>query len=113
MKTTLLVLAAATLSGCAVYPAPAYETYEAPMVPYGVVQQPTYVYGGAYHYGYRSYPRGYNRPHQHQHQHVAPAPVVPQVHVPRPGHGAREHIRNRLRQGPPLPHLPGLPHHDR
>lgn len=112
MKTTLLVLTAATLSGCAVYPAPAYETYETPMaVPYGVVQQPTYIYGygGMYPYGYRSYPRGYNRPYQQ----VAPAPVSPHVHVPHPGHGVRESIHDRLRGGPPLPRLPGLPRHRR
>lgn len=91
MKTTLLLLAAAALSGCAVYPAaPVYETY--PAVPYGVVQ-PTYIYGGAaYPYGgYRAYPRGYHRP-------------APHAHVPHPGHGAREHLHKRLREGPRPPH---------
>jgi hypothetical protein len=106
MKTTLLVLAAAALSGCAVYPSPAYETYESPvLVPYGVVQQPTYIYGSVYSSpGYRGYPRGYRQPH------VAPQPVHPHVHAPHPSHGVRESIHNRLHRGPPLPHLP---HHRR
>jgi hypothetical protein len=92
MTTTLLLLAAAALSGCAVYPAgPVHESY--PAVPYGVVQ-PTYIYGAAayHHGGYRAYPRGYHhRPPAH-------------AHVPHPGHGAREHLHKRLREGPRLPH---------
>ncbi|MGC1172840.1 hypothetical protein [Polaromonas sp.] len=89
MKTALLLLATATLSGCAVYPAaPVYESY--PAVPYGVVP-PTYIYGGAvYPYGsYRAYPRGDHR--------------QPRA-VPHPGHGADEHIHRRLREGPRFPH---------
>jgi len=95
INTTLLLLATVALSGCAVYPAPVYETYPAPVL-YGVVE-PTYIYGGAvYPYGgYRAYPRGYyHRPH------AAP----PHAHVPHPGHGAREHLHRRLREGPRLPH---------
>ncbi|MEO8021339.1 hypothetical protein [Polaromonas sp.] len=101
MKTTLLLLAAAALSGCAVYPsAPIYETYSA--VPYGVVQ-PTYIYGGAvYSYGgYRAYPRGYHRPAPHAAPHYAPSP---DADVPHRDHGAREHLHERLREGPRLPH---------
>ena len=71
MKTTLLVLTVAGLSGCAVYPVPAYPTYPAhgggpPMV----VEQPVYIEGGYQRRAY-DYPRGYSRP----------APVV--VPVPR------------------------------
>ncbi|MES2243113.1 MAG: hypothetical protein V4639_09585 [Pseudomonadota bacterium] len=74
MKTTLLVLTAAGLSGCAVYPVPAYPTYPThgggpPMV----VEQPVYIEGG-YHRRAYDYPRGYSRP--------APVVVVP-VPVPR------------------------------
>jgi hypothetical protein len=102
MNTTLLLLAAATLSGCAVYPAaPVHENY--PAVPYGVVQ-PTYIYGSAvYPYGgYRAYPRYYHhRPPAQVAPHPAPAP---HAHVPHPGHGARDHLHRRLREGPRLPH---------
>lgn len=106
MKTTLLALAAAALSGCAVYPSPAYETYESPvLVPYGVVQQPTYIYGSVYSsHSHRAYPRGYRQPH------VAPQPVHPQVHAPHPGHGMRGNIHDRLHRGPPHPRWP---HHRR
>jgi hypothetical protein len=103
MKTTLLVLAAAALSGCAVYPSPAYETYDSTViVPYGVVQ-PTYIYGGAYPHGYghRAYPRGYHQPSYRAAPHAVPRP---HLHAPHPGHGAREHLHNRLREGPRLPH---------
>lgn len=76
MKTTLLVLTVAGLSGCAVYPVPAYPTYPThgggpPMV----VEQPVYIEGGYQRRGYNhDYPRGYSRP--------APIVVVP-VPVPR------------------------------
>lgn len=105
MNTTLLLLAAAALSGCAVYPAvPVYETYPAPvMEPYGVMP-PTYIYGGAAYPqgGYRAYPRGYHhRPPAHAVPHHAPPP---HAHVPHPGHGAREHIHKRLHEGPRFPH---------
>lgn len=60
IKTTLLVIAAAGLTGCAVYPA----------APYGAVYEPAPVYvspppvfiGGSVHYGY---PRGHSRPYRH------------------------------------------------
>ena len=58
IKTTLLTLAAAGLTGCAVYPA----------APYGAVYEPTPVYvapapvfiGGSVYHGR---PRGYSRPY--------------------------------------------------
>lgn len=62
MKTILLVLAAAGLSGCAVYPVPAYDTYGAGPA---YVAPPVYLYGGGvYRYGGypHAYPRGYNQP---------------------------------------------------
>lgn len=60
IKTTLLLIAAAGLTGCAVYPA----------VPYGAVYEPAPVYvtpapvfiGGSVNLGY---PRGYGHPHRH------------------------------------------------
>jgi hypothetical protein len=109
MKTFLVLCAAAGLSGCAVYPAPGYETYGYDVPAPQVIQQPVYIYGGG---GggtvYRSdgfghaYPRGYYRP-------VPPPPVVvvpgprpgrPFVQGPRPGrgHGDRDGdgVPNRL-----------------
>lgn len=73
MKTTLLVLTVAGLSGCAVYPVPAYPTYPThgggpPMV----VEQPVYIEGGYQRRAY-DYPRGYSRP--------APVVVVPVPHA--------------------------------
>ncbi|OGB00388.1 MAG: hypothetical protein A3E79_15795 [Burkholderiales bacterium RIFCSPHIGHO2_12_FULL_61_11] len=62
MKTLLLVLAAAGLSGCAVYPVPAYDSYGV-VEPY-VVAPPVYIYGGGvYRYGGypHAYPRSYDR----------------------------------------------------
>ena len=62
MKTFLVLCAAAGLTGCAVYPAPAYDAYgNAAPAPYFVDQQPTYIYGGGGGGGYRSggYPYGY------------------------------------------------------
>ena len=94
MKTCLLVLAAAALSGCAVYPATPYESYDSTvLLPYGVVQ-PAYIYGGGYRYGdYRAYPRGYNRVHPGAFPHRPPRP---HLQAPHPGHGARDSIRKRL-----------------
>lgn len=75
MKTTLLVLTVAGLSGCVVYPVPAYPTYPT----YGggppvVVEQPVYIEGGYQRRGHANdYPRGYSRP----------APVVVPVPLPR------------------------------
>lgn len=116
MKTLLLVFAAAGLTGCAVYPAPSYETYgnTAP-TPYIVEQQqPTYIYGGGgYRSGgyYRPYPGEYYRPYPGGYYRPAPpAPpavvVIPQPrpqgpHLqprPWPGNGDRDRdgIPNRL-----------------
>ena len=114
MKTLFCVIAAASLSGCAVYPAgPAYETYGAPagpVYPY-VAQQPIYIQGGAV---YRSnnvphphpyaYPRGYNRVHPDVIQAPLPRPHAqvphpgaihaplprPHVQAPHPGRGMRD-----------------------
>lgn len=66
MKTLLLVLAVAGLSGCAVYPAAPYETY-GPSAPY-VVTPPLYIQGNlVYRHDAhpRVYPRGYYRPRSH------------------------------------------------
>lgn len=67
MKTLLLVLAVAGLSGCAVYPAAPYETY-GPTAAY-VVTPPLYIHGSVVYqntyprpYPY-VYPRGYYRGH--------------------------------------------------
>lgn len=94
MKTTLLVLTVAGLSGCAVYPVPAYPTYPA----YGggppmVVEQPVYIEGGYQRRGYANdYPRGYSRP--------APVVVVPVAPRPFPHgpHHDRGHV-DRDRDG--------------
>lgn len=80
MKTILLVLAAAGLSGCAVYPVPVYEPYGAGP-PY-VVEQPVYIYGGGVYrsggYGYpNADPRGYN---QVRHDAVPRHPPRPRAH---------------------------------
>jgi hypothetical protein len=95
MKTTLLVLTVAGLSGCAVYPVPAYPPYGGgpPMV----VEQPVYIEGVYQRRGYANdYPRGYSRP--------APVVVVPAPrafpHGPhhdrgdRDRDGARDHDRD-------------------
>ena len=101
MKTLLLVLAAAGLSGCAVYPVPAYQTYGGAGPPY-VVDQPVYIQGGAT-YGYGAYPqpyvypRGYYRPDYHPGYRTLPRAAPPY-------HGARPHAR---------PAHPGHGAHDR
>lgn len=86
MKTLLLVLAAAGLPGCAVYPAPAYETY-GPGPPY-VVEQPGYIYGSAFWYGGfpHAHPRGFNRVHPGA---FPGHPPRPHVNGLRPDQGAR------------------------
>ncbi|MGH8034747.1 MAG: thrombospondin type 3 repeat-containing protein [Lysobacterales bacterium] len=93
MKTLLLVLSVAGLSGCAVYPAPAYESY-GPGPPYVVEQQPVYIQGGGvYRYGGYpyAYPRGYNRFHPGVFSHQPPI-----VHAPRPHPGARDQDRDGI-----------------
>lgn len=65
MKTFLVLCAAAGLTGCAVYPAPAYDAYgNAAPAPYSVDQQPTYIYGGngggGSRYGSGGYSQGYS-----------------------------------------------------
>ncbi len=79
MKTFLVLCTAAGLSGCAVYPAPGYETYGYDAPAPQVIQQPVYIYGGGPVYrsdGFGGYPRGYHRP---------PPPPVVVVPGPRPG----------------------------
>lgn len=114
MKTLLLVLAAAGLSACAVYPAPAYQGYGGAVVPY-VVDQPVYIQGGASYgtYGYGVYPqpyiypqpyvypRGYRHPGYRALPHAGPPRhgVRPNAHPVRPGRGAHDRdgdgVRNR------------------
>lgn len=109
MKTLLLLLTAAGLTGCAVYPAPAYEPYGGVAAPPYVVEQPTYIYGGGYSRPYP--PRIYDRPPPPPVvvlPHRPPPPVVvvpnrpfhPGAHPPRPGrgYGDRDHdgIPNRF-----------------
>ena len=112
MKTLLLVLAAAGLSGCAVYPAPAYQTYGGAGAPY-VVDQPVYIQGGASYgtygsHGYGAYPQPYIYPQGYYHPGYRAFPRAapprhwarPDARPMRPGHGARDRdrdgIRNRL-----------------
>ena len=92
MKTFLVLCAAAGLGGCAVYPAPGYETYGYDVPPLQVIQQPVYIQGGSTVYrsdGYR-----YNRP---------PPPVF-FVPGPRPGRGYGDRdgdgIPNRVDRNP-------------
>jgi hypothetical protein len=91
MKTTLLVLAAAGLSGCAVYPAPAYDAY-GPGPAY-VVEQPVYIGGAVQYGGYPyAYPRGFYRPAPRAFAH---GPPRPHLQAPRPGPGAGERHHDR------------------
>jgi len=105
MKTLLLVLSAVGLTGCAVYPAPAYEPYGyggyggvvgPPVV---VAPQPVYIYGsGVYRSG--GYPHAYPRPYVAPPRVWVPHGPRPGVQGPRPGHGTRDRdgdgIPNRL-----------------
>lgn len=82
MKTFLVLCAAATLSGCAVYPSSGYGSYGYDVPAPQVIQQPVYIQGGGTIYrsdgfGY-GYPRGYSRPFP---------PSVLVVPGPRPGRG--------------------------
>lgn len=103
MKTLLLVLSAAGLTGCAVYPEPAYGPYgyggygnvaPAPVV---VSPPPVYIYGGGVYRsgGYpRAYPRRYAAPPPRVYVPQGPRPGMygprPHFQTPRPGHGARD-----------------------
>lgn len=89
MKTILTVLAVAGLSGCAVYPVPAYEQ------PYGGVPvygepPPVVIYGSGV-YRHDRYPVAPPPPRII----LQPAPR-PQVLVPRPGHGPRDSDRDGI-----------------
>lgn len=103
MKTLLLVLAAAGLSGCAVYPAPVHEVYGGGAgAPY-VLEQPVYIQGGASYgsYGYGGYPRTYVYPRGYYRGYPGAAPrhwTRPNAHPAHPGRGARDRdgIPNRL-----------------
>ena len=110
MKTLLLILATAGLSGCAVYPAPAYEVYGGAGPPY-VAPPPVYIQGGAYGtYGHGAYPQPYVYPRYYRPGYrVFPHAVPPNhggrpnAHPVRPGHGARDRggdgERNRPERG--------------
>lgn len=101
MKTLFFcVIAAAGLSGCAVYPAgPAYQTYETygvpagPLYPYAA-QQPIYIQGGAvyrYENAPRPYPYGYQRGYNQGHPGVIQGQLPrPQVQAPHPRRGMRD-----------------------
>ena len=100
MKTFLMALAAASLTGCAVYPAgPAYGpygTYGTGVGP-GYVAPPIYLYdSGVYRYGaYPSpyvYPYSYYYPRDHHRFHPGGVPGA----GPRPGFGGHGHGPNRF-----------------
>lgn len=99
MRTTLLVLAAAGLSGCAVYPLPAYAPYGAGPL-YGV-EPPVYLYGGGV-YRFGGYgdphadPRGYNQ--------VRPDAI--------PYHPQHRRARDRDRDGDGVPNRVDRQPHD-
>lgn len=82
MKTLLSLLAVAALSGCAVYPPVAYNTYDGSVVvPYATVP-PAYIYGDVYPFGfYGAYSLGYYR--------GFPRYASPRLHAPGMGHGPR------------------------
>lgn len=64
IRTTLLVLAAAGMTGCAVYPAAPYGAVYEP-APVYVAPQPLFIGGGVY-YGA---PRGHWHGHRHGRRH--------------------------------------------
>ena len=86
MKTLLIALAAAGLTGCAVYPAaPGYGSYESGVAP-GYVAPPIYLYGsGIYRYG--AYPSPYVYPYSYYSPRFHPR-FYPGA-GPRPGFGGR------------------------
>ena len=83
IKTTLLVMATAGLTGCAVYPAAPYGTAYEPSPVY-VTPSPVFIGGAVYH----GPPRGYHRPQ---------GPQRPHLHGPRPGHGPQHRHPRRHR----------------
>ena len=96
MKTFLALCAVVGLSGCAVYPAPGYDTYGYDVPAPQVIQQPVYIQGSGT--VYRSDGFGYGRPWGY-HRPPPPPPVVvvpgprpgrPFVQGPRPGRGDRD-----------------------
>ena len=98
MKTFLLVLAAASVSGCAVYPAyPVANGYAGYGAAPAYVEQPAYLYGaGVYRYG--GYPSPYVYPYFYSggYRHAYPGGFSgygsrPYLHPPRPGYGGRHH----------------------
>ena len=90
MKTLILTLATAALTGCAVYPAaPAYETYGVAPPVYG--PPPVYLYGaGVYRYG--GYPSPYAYSHAYPISHYG---VRPGIYGPHPGFGRHEGMHHR------------------
>lgn len=109
MKSFLLAIAAAGLTGCAVYPADpaygAYGTYGAygptSVAPY-YVEPPIYLHGAGF-YRHHAYPpphvvpRPYLHPMGHHRLHPGGVPdhgPRPQLNSPRPGHGARDRHRD-------------------
>lgn len=109
MKTLLLVLSAAGLTGCAVYPAPYYENYGGAPAPVYVDTPPVYIYGsGVYRSG--GYPQVYPRAERRVHPGPVILPPRPGVHAPRPGRGAHDqdgdgipNRRDRDRDGDGIP----------
>ena len=113
MKTFVSLLAAACVSGCAVYPAypvapgsAIYDTGAAPVY----LEQPAYLYGaGVYRYGgYSSpyvYPYPYFYPRTYGYGHAGRFSGYgsrPYFHAPRPGYGGRNY--------PAMPHGIGQGH---
>ena len=106
-KTMAPALALAGLGGCAVYPAPGYDSYghgsgpyaaEPPVTVYG---GGTISYGGSYGYPVPVLPRGYyeGRPPPPPRPH--PGPHLHPGERPRPGHWTRHPHRDRDRDGVP------------
>ena len=90
MKTLILTLATAALTGCAVYPAaPAYGTYRVAPLVYS--PPPVYLYGaGVYRYG--GYPPPYAYSHAYPRSHYG---VRPGIHGPHPGFRGHEGMHHR------------------
>jgi hypothetical protein len=106
-KTMAPALALAGLGGCAVYPAPGYDSYghgsgpyaaEPPVTVYG---GGTISYGGSYGYPVPVLPRGYyeGRPPPPPRPH--PGPHLHPGERPRPGHWTRHPHRDQDRDGVP------------